>query len=238
MTTAGSAAPLYRENLALLYQGLMTGIVRIQSGRQPMVNADMFRRRTKEALAEVTREAIKRGYAAEHTIETDFAMVAFLDEVILNSHDPNRNDWVQHPLQEELFGASVSGELFFRRMEKLIARVDTAELADMLEVYYLCILLGFEGQYVGQNKSELHMIADRVRERIERIRGNRPRFSPAAELPDETIAVAAPDALAQKLKLASMAIAGGAVFIFLVAFVHLLWKGSSLHDALVKALLM
>src|SRR5581483_1383343 len=49
---ASPAAPR-RENLALLYQGLLTGIVRIHSGRQPLVNADMFRRRTKEALAEV-----------------------------------------------------------------------------------------------------------------------------------------------------------------------------------------
>jgi type VI secretion system protein ImpK len=233
------AAPRLRaENLALLYQGLLTGIVRIRSGRQPIANAEMFRRRTKEALAEVTREAMKRNYAAEHTIETDFAIVALLDEVILTSHDPSREGWVVRPLQEELFGVSTAGEVFFARVQKLINRPDSAELADMLEVFYLCILLGFEGQYVGQNKTELHLLSDRIRQRIEGIRHADPRFSPAAWLPEEPVAVAVPDAVAGKLKLAAAAIGGAAIFLFIVAFVHLFWASSQLRDLLAKALLM
>jgi type VI secretion system protein ImpK len=226
------------ENLALLYQGLLTGIVRIRAGRQPIANAELFRRRTKEALAEVTREAMKRNYAAEHTMETDFAIVALLDEVILTSHDPSREGWVARPLQEELFGLSTAGEVFFGRVQKLLNRPDSAELADMLEVFYLCILLGFEGQFVGQNKTELHLLADRIRQRIAGIRGNDPRFSPAAWLPEEPVAVAAPDALAGQLKLAALAVAGAALFIFVVAFVHLFWASSQLRDLLAKALLM
>ena len=238
MPIAGNAAVPRRENLALLYQGLLTGIVRIHSGRQPLMNADMFRRRTKEALAEVTREAMKRNYAAEHTIETDFAMVAFLDEVILSSKDPARDEWVQKPLQEELFNITTAGELFFTRIERLLTRADTQELADMLEVYYLCILLGFEGQYATRNKTELHLLSDRMRQRIERIRNADPRFSPNGMIPGEAIVVAAPDPVVQNLKLAALAIGGMALFIFLVAWVHLLWKGSGLHDLLVKALVM
>ena len=232
------AARPRRENLALLYQGLLTGIVRIHAGRQPLVNAEMFRRRTKEALAEVTREAIKRNYAAEHTIETDFAMVALLDEVILTSKDPAKEEWTQKPLQEELFGVTTAGELVFARIERLMQRADTPELADMLEVYYLCILLGFEGQYATRNKTELHLLVDRLRQRIDRIRNSDPRFSPQGTLPGEAVVVAAPDPVAAKLKLAAMAMGGFAVFIFLIAWVHLLWKSSQLHDLLVKALLM
>jgi type VI secretion system protein ImpK len=238
MTTNPAPATPRRENLALLYQGLLTGIVRIHSGKQQLVNAEMFRRRTKEALAEVTREAMKRSYAAEHTIETDFAMVAFLDEVILTSKDPAREDWVRKPLQEELFNLSTAGEMFFTRVERLFQRPDTSELADMLEVYYLCILLGFEGQYATRNKTELHLLADRVRQRIERIRGSDPRFAPAGILPGDPIAVAPPDAMAGKLKLAAMAVGGAAVLIFLAAWIHLFFKGSTLHDMLVKALVM
>src|SRR5947209_19964797 len=94
-----ATAPARRENLALLYQGLFTGIVRIQSGKQQIQNAEMFRRRMKEALAEVTREAMKRNYAAEHTMDSDFAMVAFQDEVILTSNDSCSNVWKKKPLQ-------------------------------------------------------------------------------------------------------------------------------------------
>jgi type VI secretion system protein ImpK len=226
------------ENLALLYQGLLTGIVRIRSGRQPIGDADRFRRRTKEALAEVTREAMKRNYAAEHTIETDFAIVALLDEVVLTSHDPCRDAWAVRPLQEELFGIATAGEVFFVRVQKLLNRPDSAELADMMEVFYLCILLGFEGQYVTGNKTELHLLSDRIRQRIDRIRNSDPRFSPAAWLPEELVAVAVPDALAGQLKLAAMAVGGGAIFVFLVAFVHLFWSSSQLRELLLKALTM
>lgn len=239
MTSAAPLTNLRRENLALLYQGLFTGIVRIQSGRQQIANAEMFRRRMREALAEVQREAIKRGYAAEHTMETDFAVVAFLDEVILTSQDACRNEWAQKPLQEDLFGVSVAGELFFTRVEKLIQRADSAELADMMEVYYLCILLGFEGRYaIGGGKAELHLLADRVRQRIEGIRGRNPMFSPNGSLPAETLVQAAPDALAAKLKIAAIAAGAAAVFFFVVFWAQLLWKGSQVHDALVKALLL
>jgi type VI secretion system protein ImpK len=236
--THAAAAPARRENLALLYQGLFTGIVRIQSGRQQIANAEAFRRRMKEALAEVAREAIKRNYAAEHTMETDFAVVAFLDEVILSSHDPCRNEWAQKPLQEDLFGVSIAGELFFSRVEKLLARAESAEVADMLEVYYLCLLLGFEGKYaIGGGKAELHVIADRIRQRIAHVRGERGQLSPEAGLPQEYAAPVQPDALANRLRLASIGAGAAAAVLFLLFSGHLLWKGSGVHDAIARALL-
>src|SRR5579884_1909496 len=212
--SSAAVAPARRENLALLYQGLFTGIVRIQSGQQQIQNADMFRRRMKEALAEVTREAMKRNYAAEHTMETDFAMVSFLDEVILSSSDSCRNDWKQKPLQEDLFGTSVAGEVFFSRVEKLLQRADTIELSDILEVYYLCILLGFEGRYAVGDKHELQVLSDRLRQRIDRIRGVNAQFSPAGGLPQETIAAAPSDPMVGKLKTAAMAIGAVAILLF------------------------
>jgi type VI secretion system protein ImpK len=229
---------LTHENLALLYQGLLTGIVRIRSGKQPLANPEMFRRRTRETLAEITREAIKRGYAAEHTMETDFALIALLDEVVLSSHDPSRDAWAQRPLQDELFGLTTAGEVFFTRIEKLLRRPDSKELADMLEVFYLCILLGFEGQYATQPKTELHLLADRVRQRIERIRGGEQRFSPDGFLPEEPVAVASPDRVAESLKLAALAVSGAAVVIFLFASGHLFWSSAQVRDLLAKALLM
>ena len=47
------------ENLAMLYQGALTAAVRIQSQRQQIGNAAAFRRRMKDVLAEIDREARK-----------------------------------------------------------------------------------------------------------------------------------------------------------------------------------
>jgi type VI secretion system protein ImpK len=145
---------------------------------------------------------------------------------------------VQRPLQEELFNITTAGELFFTRIERLLTRADTQELADMLEVYFLCVLLGFEGQFATRNKTELHLLIDRMRQRIEHIRNADPRFSPQGVLPGDPITVAAPDPMVRKLKLAAMGIAGAAIFFFVVAWIHLLWKGSQLNDLLVKTLVM
>src|ERR1700757_2555418 len=90
------------ENLGVLYQGLLTTIVRLQSGRQHITDSESFKRRTKSALAEIERVAINDGYNGEDIRDTQFAVVAFLDEVVLNSPDPARSDWERQTLQEEL----------------------------------------------------------------------------------------------------------------------------------------
>lgn len=173
------------ENLALLYQGLLTGIVRLQSGREHIPDAESFRRRTKAALQEVERDAVGMGYDAVDIAETHFAVVAFLDSVVLNSAEAVRAEWERKPLQEELFGQTDAGVVFFEKLERLRSRRDTRQLADVLEVYLLCLLLGFEGRYFGNLRSELYSITDRVMTRIDDIRGRIRRISPTGVLPPQ-----------------------------------------------------
>ena len=51
-----------------------------------------------------------------------FAVVAFLDESILNSNNPLFADWPRMPLQEELFGVHTAGEMFFNCIDRLMAK--------------------------------------------------------------------------------------------------------------------
>src|SRR5690349_24342524 len=88
------------ERLPLLYQGLITGIARIKGRRQHVTDAEAFRSRTKSVLQEVERVAIASGYDARDIRNTHFAVVAFLDSVVLNSNEPIRADWVKRTLQE------------------------------------------------------------------------------------------------------------------------------------------
>src|SRR5581483_2877283 len=112
--------------------------------------------------------------------ETHFAVVAYLDAVILNSNEPIRAEWERKTLQEELFGQTDAGVVFFEKLERLRARRDSRHLADVLEVFLLCLLLGFEGRYAGGLRGELYSITDRLRARIDDIRGVRRRLSPSA----------------------------------------------------------
>src|SRR5215813_2514910 len=99
-----SDGPHSSENLALLYQGLLTGIVRLQSGQQRISDGESFRRRTKATLQEVEQLAVGAGYDTRDVKDTQYAVVAFLDSVVLHSKDPVRGEWERRTLQEELFG--------------------------------------------------------------------------------------------------------------------------------------
>lgn len=167
------------ENLALLYQGLFTGIVRLQSHRQNIPDAESFRKKTKTALQQVERDAVAAGYNVSDIRDTHYAVVAFLDSVILNSSDSIRTEWQSKTLQEDLFGKSDAGVVFFEKLDHFRSKRDSPQLANLLEVYLLCLLLGFEGRYSEGQHGELDSIAEQTRRRIDNIRGHRGGYRPA-----------------------------------------------------------
>jgi type VI secretion system protein ImpK len=158
------------ENLPLLYQGLFTGILRLQTQRQKLPDSESFRRRTKATLQEIERVAIAGGYDGRDVRDAHFAVIAFLDEVILNSKEAVRTEWAQRTLQQDLFGTTDAGVVFFDKLEQFRSRRDSEQLADVLEVYLLCLLLGFEGRYAGR-RGELQGLIESLRMRVEYMRG-------------------------------------------------------------------
>ena len=180
-TSAQLAAGPRRERLALLYQGMFTAIVRVQSGRQPLVDANAFQKRMEGLLAEIEREAIKVGYRNKDIEDANYAVVAFLDETIQNSNDPARNGW--SALQAKMWAQAVAGDVVFDRLKQIRTRRDSPDLADLLEIYYLCFLLGYEGRYGLDEREKLEVLMDDLREQIGRIRGAQPALSPEGAFP-------------------------------------------------------
>jgi type VI secretion system protein ImpK len=173
------------DTLALLYQGVLTGIVRIQAGRQSLADVETFQRRMKAALADVAREATAAGYEPTEIREAEFAVVAFLDEAILSSKDPKTEEWRKRPLNIALFGQAIAGNVFFDKLDDIERRRDSLHLADLLEVYLLCMLLGFEGRFAPPLKNEALRIIERLRGRIESIRSITYKISPELVLTPE-----------------------------------------------------
>jgi type VI secretion system protein ImpK len=180
-SAAASATPTGA--LALALQEPFTAAVRLRSNRQVAADAASFRAHIKQLLATADREARQVGYTPEFIQLALYAFVAFLDEAVLNSTQPMFAEWPRQPLQEEVFGDHVAGENFFRYLDDLLAQQDSAELADLLEVFQLCLLLGFHGRYGLGNPGALESRAVTVREKIARIRGPLGALSPAWSLP-------------------------------------------------------
>src|SRR5713226_1127272 len=200
-----SAVARRTENLALMLQEVLTAIVRLRSNRQAVSDANSFRIHMREALKAADQEARKRGYNGDTIQLAIFAVVAFLDESILNSRNPLFADWPRKPLQEELFGTHMAGEVFFQNLQKLLGQTDSPEVADVLEVYYLCVLLGFGGRYSAGNKGDLHTILDAVGEKIRRSRGYSADLSPAWMLPKEAARSTGGDPWIRNLAIAAIA---------------------------------
>lgn len=170
------------ENMALVYQELLTVGERLRSNRQPVSDAVSFRGQIWEAVKAADRDARNKGYAAEDIELATFAVVAFLDESILNLRHPIFADWSRQPLQEQRYGHHIAGEIFFQNLQKLLLRTESNELADLLEIHYLCLLLGFAGRYSLGGRGELRAILQQTAEKLQRIRPSSAVLSPQAEL--------------------------------------------------------
>ncbi|HUB30567.1 MAG TPA: DotU family type IV/VI secretion system protein [Terracidiphilus sp.] len=182
--------PSRTQNLASCYETSLTVILRLASQHQSSTNSQSFRTNIRAALRAAMEQAKALGYSSEMNQLAFFAVVALLDESVLKLQNPVFADWAQRPLQEEMFGHARAGEVFFDQLLTLLSRQDSLENADCLEVYCLCMLLGFKGKYAlrsslayGTNPSstgsweasrpsgEISTLIRQCRDKIDRIRG-------------------------------------------------------------------
>jgi type VI secretion system protein ImpK len=177
--------------LALSLQEVLTLIARVRTNRQVANDAQSFRYNVKRMLSEAAEAARQAGYGKEAIPEAGFAVITFLDESVINSAQQMFADWARKPLQEEVFGDFLGGEVFFDKLQDLLARQDSDEVADVLEVYLLCMLMGFEGRYRMGDRGMLENLKTQAADKIVRIRGASGDLSPAWMPPTEGIA--APD---------------------------------------------
>src|SRR5580704_11128010 len=232
----GSSPALDRRiwNLALAFEEVFTAIVRLRYNRQAVPDAESFRARMRQALRVAEQEARSRGCSAEDVKQAIFAMVAFLDESALSSGNPVFANWPRLPLQAELFGHQLAGEIFFQELQKTMSRSDSHEAADLLEVYYLCLLLGFKGRYAAGG--DLRSIMAGIQEKIRRVRGPAAALSPRGAIPADAVRRTQSDRVSVWLGRSALITVALAVVLFVV-FKMFLMSGVSSLSALVAGLL-
>lgn len=176
------------ENLALYFQEILTATVRLRSNRQVANDAEAFRQHIRDALRTAAQGAHSvAGYSTDYVKRATLAVVAFLDESVMNAQNPLFANWPRKPLQEELFGTHMAGETFFQNLKELLGGDDSIDLADLLEVHYLCLLLGYRGRYSASGGGELPVLMQQIANKIRRIRGAFSGLAPAWTLQAETL---------------------------------------------------
>jgi len=171
------------------------GYFRTDTGLNPLVNACS----TLIAVFEKTRSAVShpdvgglyqrlineikafesraqdQGIKPEIILSARYLMCSVLDEAVLNTPWGTDSAWGQRTLLSVFHGETSGGEKSFLICDRM--RQSPAENLDILELFYICLNLGFEGKYrlmnrgrdaLDQLKEELFAIIRRHRGEYER----------------------------------------------------------------------
>ncbi len=175
-----SAASASSRLLDLMYDGFY--LLFLLKGKHAPTDAEVFRDRIKQFLTQFERGAGKLGASAEDIYACKYAFCATVDEAVLMSSFKVRESWQRLPLQVQFFGDQLAGEQFFLKLDDM--RQQGAARLQVMEVYQMCLLLGFQGKYLIEGSEKLGYLTARLGDEIARMRGNSAGFAPHWAAPD------------------------------------------------------
>lgn len=171
---------------------------------------EVLHHRLRGVVDEMLRRAAVLGYSHQDAQDMAYALVALLDEVALSRPEPYRSFWMSNLLQLQYFNENVAGDGFFHRLQAI--RKDPHR-AEVLQVYYLCMLFGFQGRYrIRGGELELMTLIDSVQKDLERAKPfDFDVLSPHGERPTESM-------LAGKRRVSPMIISLGALALAVLVY--------------------
>lgn len=72
-----------------------------------------------------------------------YSLVSWIDEMLIEAPWEGRRWWTENSLEVELFGTGLANEQFYLKAKEAAA----LPRRDALEVFYVCVVLGFRGLY-------------------------------------------------------------------------------------------
>jgi type VI secretion system protein ImpK len=199
---------------------------------QALPPAEELQRRINMMFDQMSRRCREVGIPEEDFTEAKYAIAAFIDEQVLRADWQGRNQWLARPLQFIYFNENTAGEGFFAHMSAL-QNQNQQHRAHVLEIYYLCMALGFQGQYaVSGGEGELARLLDHVGGDVSRVLPPTEIISPHGEARDPSRGLVQRE---RPIVALSVGFFGLALFIFLVLKVTLLIGTSSTNTKMIKS---
>ncbi|MGL1862943.1 MAG: DotU family type IV/VI secretion system protein [Pseudodesulfovibrio sp.] len=147
--------------------------IRYVTDSSELVDADYatVRGDVSRLVGRLEKRANEYGCSPEQFEMARFAAFAWADEAVLCSTWGGVREWLKNPLQREYYGTANAGEEFYERLDGLLGGkkiksdegilgelgqeaeskpVVKAEDAEVLEVYTLCLALGYTGKYFSE----------------------------------------------------------------------------------------
>lgn len=174
------ANPANRTLVDMLHDGFY--LLLLLKNRYVPNDAAQFAAQVRRLLDGFERNARLKNVSVDDIYAAKYAFCAAVDETILSTDSPIRDEWERSPLQLILFGDQLAGEHFYNELETVrhrgVASVET------LEVFYMCLLTGFQGKYMLESKEKLNYLIATLDKEIAHLKGKRAQFAPHWKSPD------------------------------------------------------
>ena len=150
----------YKEILRLKLRVRTAAPVQPSEGGEPAaparrdLSAESAHEELRSAIEKLALEAERSGGAFAYEVyrEAQYVFAALADEVFLNLDWPGSKTWPL--LESELFQSHIAGELFFEKLDRLLARRERA-YQDLAAIFFMALALGFKGKFRGTDDAQL-----------------------------------------------------------------------------------
>ncbi len=113
------------------------------SNENDLPSAAVVRQRMAGLFDSMTTRARLANIAERDIVDARYALCAFVDEQVLKAVWSDRQAWISDPLQLLYFGENSAGDGFYSRLAVIESDPNRRHV---LEIYYLCLALGFRGR--------------------------------------------------------------------------------------------
>ena len=166
----GAAAELQRRvagvNPLLSAANVLIGLVRQLRATAAHPDPARLRSQLLDRVTEFESAASTAGVPAHQIVAARYLLCAFVDEVVEATPWGAGGVWAGANLLQEFHEETTGGDKAFKVLDRLCQ--DPATNRDLLELFYVCIALGFEGRFHGikDAREQLDAIAERVLETV------------------------------------------------------------------------
>ena len=168
--------------LLLAARGLFEGLAQFVANEQGASVSKNWGEDIKQYFREFKRDLALHEVSIAVSHHALYAAASLVDELIMYSQWEGRQAWVQQSLQLTYFSDNKAGEQFFVNLQQFCT--NPPHYRELIEFYYVCLQLGFSGQY-REHKNDLKVFINKLYEQIkylyqEEAMGIKPQSLPAS----------------------------------------------------------
>lgn len=201
-------------SLAGLAAPVLELVMQVRAG---LVTPSMeLRQKVDELLKHLEKRGESLRYPEKQVQAVKFALAAFVDETVLTANFHLRDEWEKYPLQLQYFGEHLAGVKFFDRLDELLQQPEAN--GEVIEVYYLCLLVGYKGKYKIYLEDQLKGVIQDTGERLRKVgRLVEAELSPHWKVVDQPEPPRDPG-LPLWVKIGSGVLVGMVIFIYIILY--------------------